>query len=362
MGDEMTTTAADLCVAVFDGVLREESASEPAISDLAISDSATSDPAVSDRVAQAGLTPATRVPITLLSAGDSPRMNGANAEHCRTLAESGAELPPIVVHRSTMRVIDGAHRLRAAELRGEGEIAVRFFTGSAQDAYVLSVEANTTHGMLLSKMERMVAAQRIIDSHPHWSDRSIAASAGLSARTVADLRRRSTGEEQQSNSRIGRDGRVRPIQSAESRRLAGELMTSDPSASLRRIAGLVGLSPATVLDVRRRLDRGDDPVPPRQRNSPDQVERRPQQEMPSQDSLDALLQTLAKDPALRFTEAGRLLLRWLHRQAAGTEEQIKLLDEVPAHCAGSVAEFVRRCAERWVELADQMEQRRRQAV
>jgi ParB-like chromosome segregation protein Spo0J len=302
------------------------------------------------------------VPITALSTGDSPRLNGANAEHCRVLAESGAELPPIVVHRSTMRVIDGAHRLRAAELRGEHDIAVRFFNGSAQDAYVLSVEANTTHGMLLSRMERMVAARRIVDSHPHWSDRSIAASAGLSARTVAEMRQRSTGEQQRSNSRVGRDGRVRPISSAESRRLAGELMTSDPSASLRRIAGLVGLSPATVLDVRRRLDRGDDPVPPRQRNSAGQAERRPQEEMPSQESLDVLLQSLAKDPALRFTEAGRLLLRWLHRQAAGTEEQARLLDEVPAHCAGSVAEFVRRCAERWLELADQMEQRRSQAV
>ncbi|MGC5341267.1 ParB/RepB/Spo0J family partition protein [Streptomyces sp. AM 4-1-1] len=329
----------------------------------ATSDSAGSWAGGPGRPVTADLTPAVKVPIAALSTGDSPRLGGADVEHCRVIAESAADLPPIVVHRATMRVIDGVHRLRAAELRGDEVIAVRFFAGSAQDAYVLSVEANTTHGLPLSKMERMVAADRIMNSHPERSDRSIAALTGLSARTVAALRRRSTGERPRLNTRVGQDGRVRPVNSAEGRRLAGELMASDPNTSLRRIAAVVGLSPATVLDVRRRLDRDEDPVPPSQRTSPAPVARPSRGKATGgQEDLDALLHSLSKDPALRFTETGRLLLRWLHRQAAGTEEQVRLLDKVPAHCAAPVAELVRRCAERWLEMAEQMEQRRRQIV
>ncbi|WP_240667562.1 ParB/RepB/Spo0J family partition protein [Streptomyces luteoverticillatus] len=299
--------------------------------------------------------------IGALSAGDSPRLCGADDEYCRVLAESGAELPPIVVHQATMRVVDGAHRLRAAELRGDTDIAVRFFSGSPQDAYVLAVRANTTHGLPLTRMERTVAADRIIASHPQWSDRSIAAVTGLSARTVAALRRRSSDAIARSDNRIGRDGRVRPVNSAESRRMASELMASDPNASLRQIARLVGLSPTTVLDVRRRLDRGDDPVPAGRRKAPGRplphrTERRPRGGA-GHDDLDVLLRSLARDPALRFTEAGRLLLRWLHRQAVDTEEQIRLLDDVPAHCVEPVAELIRRCAERWLDFADQLEQR-----
>ncbi|MET9147761.1 MULTISPECIES: winged helix-turn-helix transcriptional regulator [unclassified Streptomyces] len=305
------------------------------------------------------LTPVTHVPISSLTTGESPRSNGTDIERCRELAETEGELPAIVVHRETMRVVDGAHRLRAAELRGDDLIAVRFFDGPARDAYVLAVEANTRHGTPLSRAERTAAATRIIASHPQWSDRAIAQVAGLSAHTVAALRQRSRERTAQSNSRIGRDGRVRPVSSAESRRLAGKLMRSDPKASLRQIADRVGLSPATVLDVRRRLDRGDDPVPTGRRTRAAGPAKPPvRAERDTQDSLDALLHNLAKDPALRFTDAGRLLLRRLHRQAASTEEQARLLDDVPAHCAVPVAVFVRRCAERCLEVAEELERRR----
>ncbi|MFD7341478.1 ParB and winged helix-turn-helix domain-containing protein [Streptomyces violascens] len=318
--------------------------------------------AASGREVLPPLTPVAHVPISGLTTGNSPRSSGIDTERCRELAESGGEFPPIVVHRETMRVVDGAHRLRAAELRGDDVIAVRFFNGHARDAYVLSVEANTRHGLPLSRTERTTAAIRIIDSHPQWSDRAIGQVAGLSAHAIAALRKRSRERAAQSNSRIGRDGRVRPVSSAEGRRMAGKLMASDPKASLRQIADRVGLSPATVLDVRRRLDRGDDPVPAGRRTRAKPATPTAPQERASQDSLDVLLHNLAKDPALRFTDAGRLLLRWLHRQAVGAEEQVKLLDEVPAHCAVPVAFFVRRYAERWLEVAEQLERRRCQPV
>src|SRR5262245_51146343 len=76
------------------------------------------------------------VPVEELLPADSPRLSGENETHAWLLAETEAALPPIVVHRETMRVIDGMHRLRAAVLRGQKTIAVKFFEGDEKDAFV----------------------------------------------------------------------------------------------------------------------------------------------------------------------------------------------------------------------------------
>ncbi|MGH3925165.1 MAG: streptomycin biosynthesis regulator, partial [Pseudonocardiaceae bacterium] len=55
--------------------------------------------------------------INSLLLDDSPRQDGENGEHVRVLAESEEQLPPIVVHGQSMRVIDGTHRIRAAVMR-----------------------------------------------------------------------------------------------------------------------------------------------------------------------------------------------------------------------------------------------------
>lgn len=60
----------------------------------------------------------TRVLIAALREGLPLRADGVNADHVAMLAEVPETLPPIVVHRRTMQVVDGAHRLRAAQLRG----------------------------------------------------------------------------------------------------------------------------------------------------------------------------------------------------------------------------------------------------
>ena len=43
--------------------------------------------------------------------------------HVETLIASETELPPIIVHRLTMRVIDGMHRLLAVQRLGRRKIA-----------------------------------------------------------------------------------------------------------------------------------------------------------------------------------------------------------------------------------------------
>lgn len=73
------------------------------------------------------------------------------------------------------------------------------------------VAANVPHDMPLSQADRRAAVTRLIASHPQLSDRAIAHVAGLSAKTVAAIRRRSTDAVPQLNGRVGRDGRVRPV-------------------------------------------------------------------------------------------------------------------------------------------------------
>src|SRR6266571_447533 len=89
------------------------------------------------------------VPVGLLLAGDSPRLKGENAQHIRMLANSEVSLPAILVHRETMRVVDGMHRLRATLMKGQETIEVQFFEGSEDEAFIRAIAANTEHGLPL---------------------------------------------------------------------------------------------------------------------------------------------------------------------------------------------------------------------
>lgn len=312
------------------------------------------------------LGPVQRVPVDALQPADSPRRSGENPEHTRLLAESDTDLPPIIVHHPSMQVIDGMHRLRATALRGGTEIDVRCFTGSAREAFVLAVQANTGHGLPLSMTDRQAAARRILDSHPEWSDRVIASITGLAAKTVRMLRDRviphANGTGAHRSSRVGRDGRVRPVDSSEGRRLAGRLLEDAPEASLREIARKAGVSPGTVRDVRRRLHRGEDPVP-QKRPAPGPAavpSARPKNvmTMTARPSRISALQGLYRDPSLRQTENGRLLLRLLEVGSVSAEQWNRLVAAVPAHRADAVSAAAAECAEAWQEFADRLAHRR----
>ncbi|RSS35456.1 streptomycin biosynthesis protein [Streptomyces sp. WAC05858] len=297
------------------------------------------------------------VPIGLLRPADSPRSEGINSRHVRLLAESDTALPPIVVHRGTMRIIDGMHRWQAAVLRGEDNVTVRYFEGSEQDAFALAVKENTTHGLPLSAEERSAAAQRLLGSHPQWSDRAIAAVAGVSTKTICSLRRDT--KPATAVYRVGRDGRARPVSSADGRLRAREMMEKNPQASLRTVAREAGVSPSTVRDVRERLRRGEHVVPQNQRPESGHRVDPPSATLPAKpaDQSAARAWSLSKDPALRFTEDGRCLLRllMLHRFPAQRREE--LIASVPPHAATAVSEAARECARAWNAFADRLSAR-----
>lgn len=295
------------------------------------------------------------VDICALQPADSPRQAGCNEEFARTLAFSDAELTPIVVHRASMRIVDGAHRVRAAVLRGRRTVEVEFVDGSVDDLFILAVELNLAS---LSTADREAAARRVLRSHPQWSDRSIAAATGLAAKSVGVLRRAVGGRVA---TRIGRDGKVRPVNSAAGRRLASQMIEARPTASLRDIARAAGVSPGTVRDVRRRMALGQDPVPERlraaERSAVEVPVVRTEVRQPG-----ATLPILRRDPSLRFSENGRTVLRWLEAHAVGSREWAAVVDGVPSHCRELVADMARGCAEAWAEMAEALERENRAAV
>ncbi len=275
--------------------------------------------------------PVTSVPVSALRTGASPRQAGENLEHIRVLAEALGELPPIIVRRADMRVVDGMHRLRAARLRGDEQIAVRFFDGDDNDAFVLAVRTNVTHGLPLSLADRKSAAERIVTSHPHWSDRMIATVSGLSAATIARIRK--AHPELEAAARVGHDGKVRPVNSMERRRMARAILLAEPALSLREVARRAGISPETARSVRRRLP--TEPVPPQQ----DPV---------------TLVRQLRGDPTLRFSESGRTLLRLLEVRSVPPEKWAAIAANMPAHWRDSVARVAMECADTWRTFAEQL--------
>jgi hypothetical protein len=296
------------------------------------------------------------VEIKQLNESDSPRLDGVSIDHVRTLAERADELPPIIVHRRTMRVVDGMHRLRAAMLCGRSRIAVRYFSGSETESFILAVRSNIEHGLPLSLADRTVAATRIMSVHPEWSDRKIATLTGLAHQTIGEIRRRATGESDQLHRRVGSDGKSRPLNSARARKFAAELIASDSSMSLRQLAKAAGISTGTARDVRNRVRRGDDPVPPNQRlaesrdspsSLPPGLAGRP---MPA-DDVNRILWTLRNDPSLRFTETGKRLLRLLGAYPMVAAECDALAKGVPEHSRKMVAEIARAYLSIWHEFA-----------
>jgi ParB-like chromosome segregation protein Spo0J len=322
---------------------------------------------------EAETAPVVTVPILSLRPADSPRLNGEDKAHIARLAEVEEPLPPILVDRKTMRVIDGMHRLMAASSQGRECIDVVFFEGSEADAFLRAVRANISHGLPLSQADRRAAAERLIASHPHMSDRAIAHVAGLAAQTVASVRRSSADESARSAIRVGRDGRLRPVDTTESRRRAAELLRSQPNATLRKVARVCGLSPATVLDVRRRLDRGESPVPtkttgPTRTTGPTKTTSPAKTTAPTKTTgperklqeLSVIVERLLRDPSLRGNERGRGMLRLLQQHnAVGSRQLLDVAIALPPHCVTAVTQCARHYENMWHDFANALDERAR---
>ncbi|MFD5520099.1 helix-turn-helix domain-containing protein [Streptomyces sp. NPDC127066] len=176
---------------------------------------------------------------------------------------------------------------------------------------------------------------------------------------------------------MGQDGRVRPLNVDEGRRRAAQLMAEYPGASLREIAREAGISPATVSDVRKRVQAGRPPVPAQSPSRADGTEEpkvgRPDRRVALSKELtpvpgggvelsepdlvpsSLMLEKLRRDPSLRLREDGRGLLRLLQYNALVGWPELGAV--VPRHWEVLVSRLARENAARWLEFAQRLEGR-----
>ncbi|MFI8401463.1 ParB/RepB/Spo0J family partition protein [Streptomyces sp. NPDC085463] len=301
-----------------------------------------------------------RVPLASLKAADSPRLDGVDREHVEVLAQRDIE--PLLVHRDTLRVVDGMHRLQAAGLRGEETVPVRYLEGPASEVFIHSVVANVSHGLPLTLADRRAAARRILGSHPDLSDRAIARITRLSPKTVSAVRRLSTEEVPQPKARIGADGRSRPLDAARRREAARAFLAEHPDATLNEAAASAGISVSTACEVRQRMrrDKGNSVARPSaaresRDHDPADVDGRTADSGCAGPGRPRRTATLAKDPSLRLTESGRALLRWLNERAPDLEVGRQLMAAVPPHCTVAVADLANSYAREWQRFANALD-------
>jgi ParB-like chromosome segregation protein Spo0J len=320
------------------------------------------------------------VRVSTVVPGPYLREAGTNHAHVQLLADAAGSsaLPPIVVQRSTYRVIDGMHRLAAARLRGSDTVNAVLLDCTDEEALVLAIKLNTLHGLPLSKADRISGAKRILMAHPDWADRAVASVTGMSAKTIAVLRNRSSGEVIPFEKRLGRDGKRRPVSAVEGRKRATAYLEAHPDASLREVAREADVSIGTVHSIRRQMRNGTDPAAPTKlapEPAEPQVASHVRAAVAADQFADVLAQgthdvarfrhqawstisiKVANDPSLRYTEGGRAFLRWMTQHAMHAEDWRELVGAVPVHWVGDVTEIAESVSVEWRLFAAQLRRR-----
>jgi ParB-like chromosome segregation protein Spo0J len=297
------------------------------------------------------------LPLAALPASPSLRAGGLDRAHIATLAELAPSWPPIVVRRADHSVIDGQHRIAAAARLGLTTLPAVLFDGTADDAYVEFVRCNVGHGLPLSLDERRAAVSRILRTHPERSDRSIAELCGVSPKTVArvrDEREASAASRRRPTpitGRVGRDGRVRPVDPEAVRTRIAEELARRPEASLRAIAQVVGASPETVRSVKNKLRSGHS------------VATRPVHADPAPEAtilgLLSRKQRCARpwqdDRALADRDGGAQFVQWFDATAVESADGWEHVGVVPLSRVYEVADEARRRAAFWLGFAETLE-------
>jgi ParB-like chromosome segregation protein Spo0J len=320
--------------------------------------------------------PEVSIPIGMLVSGTQLRADGTDPAHVKLLADAAdsARLPSILVQKNGCRVIDGKHRIEVAKLRGEASISARIIDCTDAEALVLAIKSNTLHGLPLCRADRVSGARRVLAAHPDWSDRSVASVTGLSAKSIASLRKNLDDEARFSGKRLGRDGKRHPVMPEEGRRRTAEYIAAHPEASLRQIAREADVSLGTAQAIKEKLHRGGDSVPGAlgpQRvpywRGPAHLSGAGAAPLPGARPAvagarggglvgwQAVSAKLAGDPSLRYTEAGRTFLRWMAAHCLQGAEWQEFVDAIPRHWLPQVAKIAVGMSEEWRQFADKLE-------
>jgi hypothetical protein len=137
------------------------------------------------------------------------------AAMARQTAEGGLRFPPVILFTDCQSywLADGFHRIVAARKAGLTEFPAEVRPGTARDALLAGISANSAHGLPRSNADkRNAVALLLADSEwSQWSDREIGRRCQVSHRVAARLRRASGSEIQMKERKVQRQGVVYPM-------------------------------------------------------------------------------------------------------------------------------------------------------
>lgn len=116
----------------------------------------------------------------LLDRALNPRRQAVDQEVVEHYATIFKEViwPPILVHQGTNKLLDGWHRVEAAKRAGVYSLPVIWVEAQEEELFALSVKANLSHGLRLTKEERYQAIARL--QREAWTAERIAQVLGCS--------------------------------------------------------------------------------------------------------------------------------------------------------------------------------------
>jgi ParB-like chromosome segregation protein Spo0J len=271
-----------------------------------------------------------------LEVGYTPRQARLDEAHVTALAEMLEQLPPVIVDKRTMAVIDGAHRIEAFRRAKRTHIRALLFTGDETEAIALSIGNNVRHGKPLTSNERQEAARTLLKRCPDRSDRWIGVICGLSHSTVAQVRHTSESAEAgiaEAGVRVGRDGRRRPIDPMPGQAAVARVMTEEPDVSIRQAAGVAGVARSTAQRVASQRNREGAPAHPEP--------------------------ALTADQAFSSSPERVEIAFWLAKTSVSPDDLHTYLEVVPLGRIYEVVDECRRRARTWAEMADGLERQAR---
>jgi len=265
------------------------------------------------------------------------RHAGLHEAHVRYLASVYEELPPILVQESSLRIVDGAHRLAAAELLGLDQVKVAYFSGADREAYIEGLRLNVRHGLPFTLRDRTEAAANLLSLCATWSDRRIATTCGVAPGTVGRIR--ATVQNGQLPRREGIDGRLRPADPKEARRRISQVLAVMPNAKTHDLVVLTGSAPATVRSARR------GPTPVRLTNGQRADPGADQRAGPSP----------KEDAAFSCDARAQAFAAWFQAHLIEDSHWAGLIPAIPIGRVYTLADEARHQARCWERLAKQLE-------
>lgn len=178
----------------------------------------------------------------LLDRGLNPRLGGVDQEVVELYAGMFADVvwPPIMVDKASRKLLDGWHRVEAAQRAGVYSLPVHWVEAKEEELFAHAVKFNLGHGLRLSKEERLKAVARL--AQEGWTPERITEFLGCSLGLVKQA-------EEAENLRVRFKVKSHPAASLPTETLA-EVARLDP-IDHEGVADIICEVEATPSDVRR---------------------------------------------------------------------------------------------------------------